>query len=290
MKKGVLFAIAAYMIWGFIPLYFKLLVAIPPILILLHRIIWSFVLLFLLTLIVKNTSAWREVLKWSVIRMYLLAAGLIGVNWFVYVWGVNNGFIIETSLGYFINPLVSILLGMLVFKEIPRPLQWLAVLLAVIGVTYFTLSIGSLPWISLVLAFSFGLYGLVKKVAPLPPLTGLTIETGLLLIPAIVGVILLPMPASPESTPSRFSTMLLLIGTGLATATPLLLFSSAAPKIPLQLIGMLQYIAPTLQFLIGVYIYAEPFSTDKLIGFGFIWLALIIFTAEGWITRRRSLA
>lgn len=289
MKKGILLAIAAYIIWGFVPLYFKLLVNVPPINILMHRIIWSFIFLTGIVIARKEIKKLLNGLTPRIFLVYTIAAVLIGINWFTYVWGVNRGFILETSLGYFINPLVSVLLGILFIREIPRPAQWIPIGVATIGVVYFTLSYGSLPWISLTLAASFGLYGLMKKIAPLPPLQGMTLETGILFLPALAYIMIMPLQATtPGSPPLNASTLFLLMGTCLVTAIPLLLFSTAAPKIPLATIGLLQYIAPTLQFFIGVFVYSEPFNTSKLIGFAIIWLALILFTAEGLFSRRRS--
>lgn len=289
MKKGILLAIAAYLIWGFVPLYFKLLVNVPPINILMHRIIWSFIFLTGIVIARKEIKKLLYGLTPRIFLVYTIAAVLIGINWFTYVWGVNRGFILETSLGYFINPLVSVLLGIIFIREIPRPAQWIPIGVATIGVVYFTLSYGSLPWISLTLAASFGLYGLMKKIAPLPPLQGMTLETGILFLPALAYIMIMPLQATtPGSPPLNASTLFLLMGTCLVTAIPLLLFSTAAPKIPLATIGLLQYIAPTLQFFIGVFVYSEPFNTSKLIGFAIIWLALILFTAEGLFSRRRS--
>lgn len=289
MKKGILLATAAYIIWGFVPLYFKLLVNIPPIHILMHRIIWSFAFLTAIVIARKEIKELLSGITPRIFLVYTIAAVIIGINWFTYVWGVNHGFILETSLGYFINPMVSVLLGITVLREIPRPAQWIPIGIAAIGVVYLTVSYGSLPWISLTLATSFGLYGLMKKIAPLPPLQGMTLETGILFIPALIFLLLTPVQATtPGSSPLNTLTLFLLMGTCLVTAIPLLLFSTAAPKIPLATIGLLQYIAPTLQFFIGVFIYSEPFNMSKLIGFAIIWLALILFTAEGLISRRRS--
>lgn len=289
MKKGILLAIAAYLIWGFVPLYFKLLVNVPPINILMHRIIWSFIFLTGIVIARKEIKKLLNGLTPRIFLVYTIAAVLIGINWFTYVWGVNRGFILETSLGYFINPLVSVLLGIIFIREIPRPAQWIPIGVATIGIVYLTLSYGSLPWISLTLAASFGLYGLMKKIAPLPPLQGMTLETGILFLPALAYIMIMPLQATtPGSPPLNASTLFLLMGTCLVTAIPLLLFSTAAPKIPLATIGLLQYIAPTLQFFIGVFVYSEPFNTSKLIGFAIIWLALILFTAEGLFSRRRS--
>ncbi len=288
MKKGIFLAIAAYVIWGFVPLYFKLLVNVPSGHILMHRIIWSFVFLTLIVAVRKELRKLFAGITPRIFLIYSLAAVIIGINWFTYVWGVNHGFILETSLGYFINPLVSVILGIAFLREIPRPAQWIPIGIAAIGVVYLTISHGSLPWISLTLAASFGSYGLMKKIAPLPPLQGLTIETGILLMPALIYIIWMPIQTvAPGSTPLTATTTLLLVGTCLVTAIPLLLFSAAAPKIPLATIGLLQYIAPTLQFFIGVFVYSEPFNMSKLIGFAIIWLALILFTAEGLIFRRR---
>lgn len=288
MQKGIISAICAYTIWGFIAVLFKLLNNVGSTQILAHRIVWSFVILAIVIIILKQQRALIEKITRRVIIIYLLAAILIAINWFTYVWGVNNNFVIETSLGYFINPLVSVFLGMLFLREKLRLLQWLPLGIAAAGIIFLTISYGSLPWLSLILAFSFGSYGLVKKIAPLNSLQGLTIETGLMFLPALVYLVIAQFQGAPGLIYNNLGTQMLLLLSGVFTAIPLLLFAAAAQRIPLSTIGILQYIAPTIQFLIGVFIYNEAFTTSKLIGFSIIWFALVLFTLEGLNNRRRS--
>lgn len=286
-RKGILYAIGAYMIWGLFPLYWKQLESMPALQIIGHRIGWSFILLLLVILITRQWSAFRAAAtEGKTIRIYLAAAVLISVNWFVYVWAVNHGFVVETSLGYYINPLFSVLLGVTVFRERLRPVQWAPIALAALGVIYLAFHYGSLPWIALTLAFSFGLYGMVKKTAPLGSLYGLTLETGLLFLPALAYLSWSEYVGQGAFLHSAPQLDWMMVGAGLATTVPLLLFASAVPRVPLTVIGILQYINPTMQFLIGVLVYKEPFTYDRLIGFGLVWAGLILFWAEGLYTRR----
>ncbi|MCB2179705.1 EamA family transporter RarD [bacterium] len=289
MNIGILYGIITYLLWGFLPIYWKLLQNVPAGQILAHRIMWSFIMLIAVVLIRKQgKTLWRKVTNRKVFLIFVLASALICTNWLIYIWAVNAGFIVETSLGYFINPLVNVLLGVLLLKEKIRPIQWVPIGLSAVGVLYLTISYGSLPWISLALAFSFGFYGLVKKTTSLQPVEGLTMETGLLLIPALIWLILANQNRTGVFLHTDLATNLLLIGAGLATITPLLLFASAVKMIPLSLIGILQYIAPTLQFLLGVLVYKEPFSTAQLVGFSIIWAALIFFTIENWSHNKKN--
>jgi chloramphenicol-sensitive protein RarD len=236
-----------------------------------------------------RASAWNAVQNKKVLRVYAVSAVLVAINWFIYVWAVSRGFVIQTSLGYFINPLVSVLIGVVVLREKLRLGQWIPVVVATVGVIYLTFAYGSLPWISLSLAITWGVYGFVKKFAPLNSLYGLTVETGLLLLPAIFYLGYITMNARAVFLHHTFSSDALLIGTGIATTTPLLLFALAVVKIPLSLTGILQYIAPTLQFLLGLFVFKEAFTTSQFIGFSFIWLALILFALEAIMTRKRPL-
>lgn len=288
-NKGLWFAFGAYFIWGLFPIYWKLLKDVTALELIGHRIIWSFVML---GAVITFTAHWRRLreagLNWRVIRIYSLAAVLIGANWLIYVWAVNAGFIVETSLGYFINPLLSVLLGVIIFREKLRPMQWIPVGLAALGVGYLTLVYGRPPWIALSLAFSFGFYGLVKKLAPLGSLYGLTLETGILFLPALGYLFFLEAQGSAAFLRTGLTADLLMIGSGLVTTVPLLLFASAAQRIPLSMIGIMQYIAPTLQFLIGVLVYKEPFSQAQFIGFAIVWVALVIFGLDGYVANRRA--
>jgi chloramphenicol-sensitive protein RarD len=286
MNKGILYGIGAYVFWGFFPIYWKFLHHVPAIQLIGHRIIWSFLLLAVVILFTKQWDEFRKTINAKVIRIYTIAAVLIGVNWLVYVWAVNANFIVETSLGYFINPLISVLLGVIFLKERLRIAQWIPVILAALGVAYLTYVYGRLPYIALTLAFSFGLYGLVKKLSPLGSLYGLTIETGMLFIPALGYLIFVEANSTAAFLHTGSASDLLMIGAGLVTTVPLLMFASAARSIPLWVVGLLQYIAPTLQFTIGVFIYKEPFSYHQLIGFGIVWTALIIFLVENYLANR----
>ncbi len=286
MNKGILYGIFAYVFWGFFPIYWKALHHVPAIQVIGHRIIWSFLLLALFILISKQWTEFYANINARVLRIYSIAAILIGINWFLYVWAVNANFIVETSLGYFINPLVSVLLGVIFLKERLRAAQWIPVILAAVGVVYLTFVYGRLPYIAFALAFSFGLYGLVKKLSPLGSLYGLTIETGILFIPAVGYLIYAETTSSAAFLHTGLTSDLLMIGAGLVTTIPLLMFASAARSIPLWVVGLLQYIAPTLQFIIGVFIYKEPFSHSQLIGFGIVWIALLIFLVENYLANR----
>jgi chloramphenicol-sensitive protein RarD len=287
MNRGTWYAIGAYALWGLLPVYWKWLRYVPATQVLCHRILWSFITLFVIILISRQWRAFREAIaNLRVLRAYAMAAVLISINWLTYIWAVNAGFIVETSLGYFINPLLSVLLGVVFFRERLRPWQWAAIALATAGVVYLTYAYGSLPWIALTLAATFGAYGLVKKTAPLGSLHGLTLETGVLLVPAIMFLVYSDRAGNGALFNSGAISDTLLMGAGIITAVPLLLFSSAARRIPLSLIGILQYIAPTLQFLLGVLVYKEPFTATKFLGFGIVWAALIIYGVEGLMAYR----
>ena len=259
---------------------------VPTLQLLGHRIVWSFLLLLGVILTIKQWNEFRAALNARTFRIYLIAALLIGVNWLAYVWAVNAGFIVETSLGYFINPLLSVLMGVLFLGERLRTMQWIPVALAAIGVAYLTVVYGQPPWIALLLAFTFGFYGLVKKLAPLGSVFGLTLETGILFLPALAYLGLVQANNMASFLHAGITSDLLMIGAGLVTTIPLLMFASAAKQIPLTMIGILQYIAPTIQFLIGVFIYKETFDQSRLIGFSIVWLALIIFWVENYLANR----
>jgi chloramphenicol-sensitive protein RarD len=290
MKRGVLYAAIAYTLWGLLPVYWKWVHTVPATQVLSHRITWS-CLTLLIVIVAKG--------KWSgfisnsrdmkVVRAYAAAALLIGVNWLVYIWAVGAGFIVETSLGYFITPLLNVFMGVVFFREKLRAWQTGSIALAGAGVLSLTFMYGALPWIALTLSIPFSLYGLVKKTAPLGSLDGLTLETGILLAPAVLYILYANHAGSGSFLHDGTLMDALLMGTGVITVVPLLLFSSAAQRIPLSLIGILQYIAPTLQFLIGVLVYHEAFTFTRLVGFGIVWLALIVYAAESFITRRSQL-
>ena len=285
-KNGILYGIGAYALWGFFPIYWKLLHNIPAVQLISHRIGWSFVLLMLVIFVTKQWTDFRSTINVRTVRIYFIAALLMGVNWLMYVWAVNANYIVETSLGYFINPLLSMLMGVIFLRERLRLAQWIPVGLAAIGVGYLTFVYGRLPWIALVLAFSFGFYGLIKKLAPLGPLHGLTLETGILFLPALAYLIFTEINGTGAFLHDTPLASILMIGAGLVTTIPLLMFASAAQRIPLTMLGVLQYIAPTIQFALGVFLYKEPFDRAHLIGFGIVWVALIIFWVENYLAHR----
>ena len=289
MNRGVLFAICAYGIWGILPIYWKTIDLVPASQILSHRIIWSFVFLSIIILFKKEVSAFYLAIKSKkTLAIFSIASVLISINWLTYIWGVNAGYIVETSLGYFINPLVSVLFGVLFLKERLRSLQWIPIALAAMGVLYLTISYGALPWIALVLAFTFGLYGLIKKITPVNSLHGLSLETGILFLPALLYLLFVERQGTGLIGHTDWMVTSLLFLTGIVTALPLLLFAGAAKLINLSTLGILQYIAPTMQFLIGVVIYNEPFTQARLIGFSIIWIALLFYSLEGVLEKRRS--
>jgi chloramphenicol-sensitive protein RarD len=286
-REGILYAFGAYSLWGLTPIYWKLLQHVPAIQLLGHRVAWSFILL---SAVLFATGQWRKLRSLAsdrrVMRIYLGAAALVGCNWFIYVWAVNSGYILEASLGYFINPLLCVLLGVVFLRERPRLFQWVAVGLAAAGVIYLTATYGRLPWIALSLAFSFGFYGLVKKTAPLSSLHGLTLETGILFGPAVIFLAYQERLGQGAFLHTGIGADFLMAGAGLVTMIPLLMFVSAAQRVSLTTIGLMQYITPTCQFLIGVLIYKEAFDVNRALGFVFVWIGLIIFAVEGYRTLR----
>ena len=289
MNKGILYGIGAYLLWGFFPIFWKFLQNVSAFQVIGHRITWSFIILITYVLVTRKWQDFRKsAFNARTMGMYAIAGILLSINWLIYVWGVNAGFIVETSLGYFINPLLSVLMGVIFLRERLRPFQWVPVLIAACGVGYLTFAYGQLPWIALSLAFSFGFYGLVKKLAPLGSLYGLTLETASVLPVALIYLVIVEVNGSAAFFHEGLKTDVLLASTGIVTTIPLLMFASAAKQIPLNMIGILQYIAPTLQFLIGVFLYKEPFDHDHLIGFSIVWVALIIFWVENFLAQRKS--
>ena len=288
MSSGILYALATYILWGIFPIYWKQLHHISAAQLIAHRIFWSFLMLLTVILVTGQWKKLRAKVDARTLKWHGAAALLLGINWLVYVWSVNSGYIVESSLGYFINPLFSVFLGMVFLKERLRPLQWVPIALATIGVLYLTYAYGRLPWIALVLATSFGIYGLLKKQSSLGSLYGLTLETGIMLLPALAYLAYIGSQGEAAFMAIDTKTDLFLIGAGLVTAVPLLTFAKAAQSIPLTMIGLMQYIAPTGQFLIGVLLYKEEFSSSQAIGFGIIWFALIFFWVEGWLNRKKA--
>ena len=282
--------VAAYTIWGLVPLYWKLLTHVPAIQVLGHRIVWSLAVLIMLVAVLRRGSGRTALASVSrrVVGLYAIAAGLIAVNWFLYIYAVNAGFIVETSLGYYITPLVNVLFGVLFFHERMRPAQWVSIALATTGVVQLTFAYGALPWIAFGLAASFGSYGLAKKKAPLDPVEGLTLETAILAPIAILYLVILHRAGEGAFLRTGAISDALMIGGGVVTTVPLLLFAAAVRTVPLSVIGILQYVGPTLQFLLGVFVYDEPFSHSQLIGFSIVWAALAIYAGDSLRARRRG--
>jgi chloramphenicol-sensitive protein RarD len=290
MQKGILFAICSYIAWGLFPLYFKAVNHVAPTETLSHRVIWA--MPFLLLLLARRSQwAWLSsvLTKPKILANFIASALTLSVNWFVYIWAVTHDHIIDGSLGYFINPIVNILFGFIFLKERLRLAQWIAVGIAASGVLWLALLNGHMPWISLILAISFGAYALLRKIAALEALEGLALETLLLFPGALAYVIYLHTQGESMFT-SDFtsSTAWLLIAAGPITAIPLLFFAAAARLIPMSTLGILQYIAPSLQLLVGAWIYNEPFNHNRLIGFVFIWSALFLYSLEGWWRKRQQ--
>ena len=287
-NRGIVFGVIAYTAWGVFPIYWKALHSLPAGEIMSHRMVWSFLFLLGVLTVTRRWSWVRPLLRQpKVLFTFMLTAALLSVNWLTYIWAVNAGFIVESALGYFINPLVNVLLGMVFLRERLRPWQAVAVLIAASGVLYLTITYGALPWIALTLAFTFGTYGLLRKTAVLNSLEGLSLETAWMFLPALAYLAVQQINGTAAFGQSDLLTHVLLIGTGLITALPLLLFAAAARRVTLITLGILQYIAPTLQFLIGVFVYDEPFTHVQLIGFSIIWLALIIYTGDAIVRQRR---
>ena len=285
-REGTLYALAAYLIWGLFPLYWKQLEAIPALQLIGHRIAWSFILLGVVVLVSGQARALLGALDRRAARAYFVAALLISVNWYAYVWAVTHRLIVEASLGYYINPLFSVLLGVVFFRERLRPLQWMAIGIAAAGVLYLAITLRTFPWLAVLLAATFGLYGAVKKTAPLGSLFGLTTETAVLFIPAITYLLFCESVGSGAFLRSTPKESLMMVGGGLVTAAPLLMFAAAAVRVPMTTIGILQYMTPTMQFLLGVAVYHEAFPAVRLIGFGLVWIALAVFWIEGACARR----
>jgi chloramphenicol-sensitive protein RarD len=289
-RRGFVFGLSAYAMWGLFPLYWPLLEPAGAVEILANRIFWSLAVVGVLIFATGRARQLRAVLADRRTRKILaVAAVVIAINWGTFIWGVNNGHVVETSLGYFINPLVTVLIGVLVLGERLRRLQWLAMGIAAVAVVGLTVQFGRLPWVALVLAFSFGTYGLMKKKANTGAVESLTVET-LALSPLALGYLIwLSATGASHFTGHGTGHTLLLVGTGVVTAVPLLCFGAAATRVPLTAIGLMQYVTPTLQFLIGVFIDHEPMPAMRWVGFVLIWIALAVFTAELISHRRREL-
>ncbi|MEV7626148.1 EamA family transporter RarD [Actinoplanes sp. NPDC089786] len=288
-RRGYLYGLSAYVLWGFFPIYFKLLRPSSPFEILAHRVIWSVVFVALVLAVMRN---WRFLGRLMRDRRRLLgvmlAGLLIGVNWGTYIVGVNSSRVVETALGYFITPLVVVLLGVTVMRERLRRWQWLAVGIGAVAVAVLTIDYGRLPYIALILAASFGSYSLIKKRLNLPPAEGLFVESAVLALPALGFLTWLGLTG--EATVGHVSAghTVLIVLSGVATAVPLILFAGAANRVPLVGLGIMQYVAPIIQLAVGVLIYHEPMPAARLAGFTLVWAALIIFTVDGIRNARRT--
>ncbi len=288
MQSGLLATTAAFLCWGLFPLYWKALDQLPALEIMAHRLAWCFVLVAAYLTLRRGPRWWRPLAAQPrLVAMLCLSAVLIAGNWWLYIWAVNSSHIVESSLGYFINPLVNVLLGVVVLKERLNPRQWLAVAVAAAGVIYLTAQLGQLPWIALTLAFSFSCYGLIRKMAVVESVPALGFESSVLFLPAVAYLAWAEFAGVAGFTHQNALTDVLLIGSGLVTAIPLILFAYGAQRIPYSLVGILQYLGPSLQLACGVLIFKEPFSATQTIGFGCIWLALAVYAADGlWRLRR----
>jgi chloramphenicol-sensitive protein RarD len=291
MNKGILAGIGAYLLWGLFPIYWRWLEQDPAIEILAHRMVWSLAFMAIV-LTVQKQWGWiaQSLRNRRTVAIYTLAAILLSLNWYTYIWAVNAGYVVEASLGYFINPLVNFLLGVIFLGERLRVGQVSAVILAGAGVVYLTVSYGSLPWISLALAITFGLYGLIKKTAPLESMHGFSLETLVLFLPAL-GYLIYRNASGIGAFSHQGSLITVLLAlAGPVTSVPLLMFGYSARKIPLSMLGFIQYITPTMQFLLGVFVYFEPFPQARLVGFCIIWLALLVYSLEGLFNNRKQKA
>lgn len=288
-RTGFVYALSAFVCWGLFPLYWKPLADVPALQILCHRIVWS-ALFVALILAVRGQWAWLPDALRDRRKLGLFAASslLLSCNWLLYIWAVNNGRVVEASLGYFINPLFNVLLGRLVLGErLTRP-QGAAVLLAAAGVAWLTLGVGSLPWVALTLAATFGGYGLLRKQAPLASLEGLALETFLIAPLALAGLLAFEWGGNGAFGHGPGWQSLLLAGGGVVTAVPLLLFAAGARRLKLATVGLIQYVGPTLQLLIGVWLFHEPFGGDRVLGFALIWAALLVYSGASVLTLWRE--
>ena len=278
---GVVYSVLAFLIWGISPIYWKALRAVPALEIILHRMVWSFFFLVPLIIIMRRWQEFIDTLKnHRTLLILLFTALIIGGNWLLYIWAVNHDHLLQASLGYYINPLVNVVLGMVFLKERLRAPQILAVVLATAGVLYLSIYYGKFPWIALTLAVSFGLYGLIRKVAPVGSLVGLAVETLLLSIPALVYLFYLDSQGQGSIFRVSLKLDLLLMGCALVTAIPLLFFTLGARRLYLSTIGLLQYIAPSCMFILAVFLFREPFSSAQVVAFILIWTALAIYSTD----------
>ena len=279
--SGFAYALAAYLAWGLFPIYWKQLTGVPPLQLIAHRVVWSFVLMLgLLTVFKRWPEVRRALSQRRTLAALLLSTALISSNWFLFIWAVNTGHVLEASLGYYINPLLNVVLARIVLGERLRPLQLVAVGLAAVGVVYLTVGMGVLPWVSLVLALTFGVYGLVRKVAPVEPLTGLAVETGFATPVAVLYLLAVPLSHGGPVLAGTMRESLLLMGSGVVTALPLLWFALGAKRLRYSTLGIIQYLAPTCQLGLAVLVYGEPFTSRHAVTFVLIWTAVLMYAAD----------
>ncbi len=289
-NKGILLAGGAYVLWGLLPIYWKQLQGVPALQTLSNRIVWALAFTCILLAIRRDWGWLRPALRSrKTVLIFIASTIFLSINWLTYIWAVNAGYVVEASLGYFITPLLNVALGVLIYKERMRNGQWLAIAIASAGVLYLTLVYGHFPWIGLTLSVSFALYGLLRKQAPLPSLQGLTLETMFAALPAMLYLMAMQVTGEAALINDGAWITLLLVGAGAVTAVPLILFAAGVRLIPLTTLGILQFISPTIQFLLGVLVFQEPFNLQRLFGFSLVWLALIVFTAENLMMRRKAL-
>ncbi|CAM3395529.1 EamA family transporter RarD [Paracidovorax anthurii] len=291
MQPGILYAMLAYAVWGVLPLYFHRVASVPALEVVMHRMLWSMALLFVV-LAAQRQLAWLVRLRRQprVVASFLLSGLLLSANWLIFVWAVHHHYVVDASLGYFILPLVNVAIGYFFLHERPRPGQWLALAVAAGGVVWLTVQAGRLPWIALVLAGTFGFYGLLRKTAALGALEGLALETALLAPLAVGGLAWLSLTGQAAWVHADAATLGWLVAAGPITAVPLLLFAAGARRIPLATMGVLQYIAPSLQLGLGVWLFGETVQPARAAGFALIWGALLLYTLEGAWRRRREMA
>ena len=287
-RRGYILGLSAYTIWGLFPIYFKAIAAVPAIEIIIHRVLWSALFGSIVLMFWKHPGWWRE-LRDNPKRLAVLAlsGSLIAANWIVYVWAVNNGRMVEASLGYYINPLVNVLLGMVLLGERLRRLQWLAVGFAAAGVAQQVWQVGNLPWVSLVLPLAFGFYGLIRKKAPVAALPGLVVETWMLVPLALIWLALNPGALSAQAEFWTTSQAIWLAAAGPVTLIPLVCFNAAARHLPYTTLGFLQYLAPTLVLLLAVLLYDEHMNASTIVTFACIWAGLAIYSIDAWLSLRR---
>lgn len=287
-RQGVFFAIAAYTLWGIAPIYFKLIAQVPALEILAHRIIWAFLIVFILILAMGRLNRVGHVItNPSHMARLVLATVLLGGNWYLFIWAVNNDHILDASLGYYINPLLNVAIGILFFSERMRKLQLVAIAMAVTGVVIQVVSFGSVPWIALTLAVSFAIYGAIRKRLPVDSITGLWLETLILLPVMLIYMLTFASSASSDLTQNTWGLNALLIAAGVVTTVPLLCFTAAAQRLRYSTLGFFQYIGPSLMFILAVVVYDEPLAANKLMTFVIIWAALALYSADSLIHQRK---